>query len=204
MSSPAKLFAGVVTLASAGLLAACQGDPVGVVSPQLHRVVAAERGNSDAAHLCQDAGYLSILPESGTAFANTGDCVSYAAQGGEFFQRITFSNITLGACNDITFGYTVNGVSTDVYTKPYDCAPAHSYTDVSILVPLGSTVDVFLRDNSCGATFTQESGHALVTGTNPYQIAITDAGGFCEATSPTTSHPPTNGVGNLNVTETIV
>jgi hypothetical protein len=203
MRSPARLFAGVVGLACAGLLAACQGDLVQAVSPPLHPSFAVGGGNSGAAHLCQNGGYLTLLPASGTAFTNTGDCVSYAAHGGQFFQRITFSNISLGACNDITFGYTVNGVSTDVYNKPYDCAPFHTYADVSILVPVGSTVDVYLRDNTCGVTFTQESGHALVTGTNPYQIAITDAGGFCEATSTTASRPPTNGVGNLNVTETI-
>jgi hypothetical protein len=202
MRSQARLLDGVVVLACAGLLAACQGDPVGV-SRELHASFAVGSGNSSVAHLCQQGGYANVFRADGTAFANTGDCVSHGAQGGVFYQKITFSNITLGACNDITFGYTLNGVSTDVYNKPYDCAPFHSYSDVTILVPVGSTVHVYLKDNTCGATFTQESGHALVTGTNPYQIAMTDAGGFCEATSPTGSRPPTSGVGNLNVTETL-
>jgi len=203
MRLPAHRFTSVAVLAFAGVLAACQGDPVGVRAP-LHPSFAVGGGNSTAAHLCQNGGYQNIYRSDGSGFANTGDCVSYAAHGGQLSQKITFSNISLGACNDITFGYTVGGVSTDVYTKPYDCAPFHSYADVSVFVPVGSTVDVYLRDNTCGATFTQESGHALVTGTNPYQIAITDAGGFCEATSPTGSRPPTNGIGNLNVTETIL
>jgi hypothetical protein len=183
-------------------LAACQGDPTGV-NPPLRPSFSVGGGNSGAAHLCQDGGYAHLFGAGGSQFANTGDCVSYAAHGGQFFQSVTFSNITLGACNDITFGYTLNGVSTDVYNKPYDCAPFHTYSDVTIFVPVGSTVDVYLRDNTCNATFTQDSGHALVTGDNPTQIAITDAGGFCESTSPSDLRPPTNGVGNLNVTETI-
>ena len=204
MRPSARLFGGgLAALAIAGLLAACQGDPVGV-GRELHPSFAVGSGNSTVAHLCQQGGFANLFRADGTGFANTGDCVSYGAQGGQLFEKITFSNISLGACNDITFGYTVGGVSTDVYTKPYDCAPFHNYADVSVFVPVGSTVQVYLRDNTCGATFTQDSGHALVTGTNPYQIAITDAGGFCEATSPSASRPPTNGIGNLNVTETIL
>lgn len=201
MNSP-KLWSAVAAFACAGLLAACQSDTTGV-SRELRPSFSVGGGNSDAAHLCQNGGYLNLLGEGGSKFANTGECVSYAAHGGQFFQSITFSNISLGACNDITFGYTLNGVSTDVYNKPYDCAPFHNYANVTIFVPVGSTVEVYLRDNTCNATFTQNSGHALVTGTNPMQIAITDAGGFCEATSPSASRPPTNGIGNLNVTETI-
>ena len=203
MFSPAKLLGGVVVLACAGLLAACQGDPVGVTSPQLHPSFAVGGGNSTAAHLCQQGGYLNVLSSTGAGFANTGECVKYAAQGGEFFQRITFSNISLGACNSITFGYTLGGVSTDVYTMPGGCGPFQSYADFSILAPLGTTVDVYLKDNTCGATFSQTSAHALVTGTNPQQIAIADAGGFCESTNPNDPRVPTGGVGNLNVTETI-
>lgn len=39
-------------------------------------------GNSDAAKLCQDGGYADYVRTDGTTFNNTGDCVSYAAQGG--------------------------------------------------------------------------------------------------------------------------
>ncbi|MFN0096601.1 MAG: fibronectin type III domain-containing protein [Dehalococcoidia bacterium] len=41
-------------------------------------------GNSGAAKACQKGGYLSLHRADGTPFANVGDCVSYAAQGGEF------------------------------------------------------------------------------------------------------------------------
>jgi len=47
--------------------------------------LAATGGNSDAAHACQQAGYLTLTGTNGTSdttFTNTGACVSYAAQGG--------------------------------------------------------------------------------------------------------------------------
>ncbi len=45
-------------------------------------------GNSDAAHACQQGGYMELAPEEDptTPFENTGDCVSYAAQGGELVE----------------------------------------------------------------------------------------------------------------------
>lgn len=44
-------------------------------------------GNSDAAHACQQNGYLNLHRSDGSSFKNTGDCVSYFAQ-----------NHTLPAC----------------------------------------------------------------------------------------------------------
>lgn len=117
---------------------------------------------------------------------------------------VQFSNIGMSACNDITFGYTVDGVAKDVYNKPAGCAST-TYADAAVRVPVAATVKVYLRDNSCTAAdvFTQDGGHGLVTGTNPAQIAITDAGGFCQALSNGGSRPPVNGIGNLNVTRTV-
>jgi hypothetical protein len=39
-------------------------------------------GNSDAAKACQQGGYANLVGADGTQFANTGECVSYAARGG--------------------------------------------------------------------------------------------------------------------------
>jgi hypothetical protein len=39
-------------------------------------------GNSADAHACQHGGWRNWVREDGTAFKNTGDCVSYAARGG--------------------------------------------------------------------------------------------------------------------------
>jgi hypothetical protein len=60
---------------------------------------------------------------------------------------------------------------------------------------------VYLRDDFCGWTFYENGNHAIVTGSNPYQVNIFDGGGFCE-------HPPSMAVtgrlpGNLSLTKTI-
>lgn len=39
-------------------------------------------GNSGAAQQCKQGGWQSLVREDGSGFANQGDCVSYAAQGG--------------------------------------------------------------------------------------------------------------------------
>lgn len=41
-------------------------------------------GNSDAADICKQGGYADLTTSSGDSFDNTGECVSYAAQGNEF------------------------------------------------------------------------------------------------------------------------
>ena len=45
---------------------------------------AAASGNSGNAAQCQHGGWQSLTASNGVAFRNTGDCVSYAAQGGAF------------------------------------------------------------------------------------------------------------------------
>src|SRR5688500_2210494 len=41
-------------------------------------------GNSGAAHACQNGGYVDLVGSGGETFANTGECVSFAARGGTF------------------------------------------------------------------------------------------------------------------------
>jgi hypothetical protein len=44
--------------------------------------LAATGGNADAAHACQQSGYLTLHGSDGTTFKNEGQCVSYVARGG--------------------------------------------------------------------------------------------------------------------------
>jgi len=54
------------------------------VVPALAATVGASaHGNSAAAKACQQGGYANLQGTDGTLFANTGECVSYAAHGGE-------------------------------------------------------------------------------------------------------------------------
>src|SRR5579859_7557037 len=55
---------------------------LGGVGFQAHSVAWAADGNSDAAHACQQGGYLTLSEPDGTPFANTGQCVSYFAGAG--------------------------------------------------------------------------------------------------------------------------
>jgi hypothetical protein len=69
-------------------------------------------GNSDAAKACQQGGWETLVRQDGTGFTNTGDCVSYAAQGGalvpEGSHLITFSEFPVGTL--ITTQYASEGV----------------------------------------------------------------------------------------------
>jgi hypothetical protein len=73
---------------------------------------AAGGGNSDAAKACQKGGWQTMVRQDGTAFANTGDCVSYAAHGGalvpEGSHLITFDEFPVGTL--ITTQYASDGV----------------------------------------------------------------------------------------------
>lgn len=51
-----------------------------LVSPMV--TTAQSPGNSGAAQACQQGGYLDYTDADGNPFRNTGQCVSYAAQGG--------------------------------------------------------------------------------------------------------------------------
>src|SRR6185436_8801741 len=66
-------------------LATMQSGPAQSGSAQsLSALTAQSGGNSAAAQLCQDGGYLNLVRTDGTGFRNVGECVSYAAHGGTF------------------------------------------------------------------------------------------------------------------------
>ena len=60
-------------------------------------------GTSDAAHLCQQGGYLRYLDADGVVFANTGACVRFIAHGGELPE---YSAAEL-ACMDEAIAYGI-------------------------------------------------------------------------------------------------
>ena len=164
----------------------------------------AKGGNSAAAHACQQGGYLGLFRTDGTGFANTGDCVSYAAHGGVFVTRVTatFTDILFAACNNLTIGYEINGVMTDVESKPYFCG-TQTGTSFSVTYLSNQTVRIYLRDDFCGDVYFEDGNHAAVTGSNPYLIRIADSGGFCERGPSVPWTPIGDEAGNLNVTKTV-
>lgn len=175
---------------------------------------AAPGGNSAAAQACQQGGYRFLVGTNG-GFATVGQCVSYAARGGTFVtpvageflipagQTATLSDIVLSACNDLTYGYQVDGGAfTELGGKDYGCTTTGESDAVIGPFPTAVILNLVLVDNTCDATFDSTGGHATVTGSNPYDVDITDAGGFCEAPEGTTRPPGPFG-GNLSTTLTI-
>ena len=55
---------------------------VGVVASASARPGGSGPGNSSNAKLCQKGGWMGLATSDGAAFANQGECVSYAAGGG--------------------------------------------------------------------------------------------------------------------------
>jgi hypothetical protein len=155
--------------------------------------------NSAAAHACQQLGYLNLFRSDHTPFRNTGECVSYAAHGGVFVTRqtATFTNIFYQACNDLSLGYELDGSTHILESVSPGCGAATGGT-YTINYFSDQTLRVFLRDNTCGYTFYEDSPHGTKVGANPYQISITDAGGFCES-PPEDPRPGAN----VTLTETI-
>src|SRR5690349_6616721 len=64
---------------------------------------AADGGNSDAAHACQQGGYANLvggtapLPDPSITFDNAGGCTSYAAHGGTLWQSLGTSTLRIDA-----------------------------------------------------------------------------------------------------------
>jgi hypothetical protein len=91
---------------------------------------AAGGGNSNAAMACQMGGWQTMVRQDGTAFQNTGDCVSYAAHGGalvpEGSHLITFDEFPVGtlittqyaSSDGVVFSGTPGPVIADDFANP--------------------------------------------------------------------------------------
>lgn len=163
-----------------------------MLSMAMATTVAAGGGNSAAAHACQKGGYNALVGSGGETFANTGECVSFAARGGTFATGIivpagatvTFDDPTLAACNALSWGHQDAGVDVVLGGKSSGCFPPIVGSDVTVgPFPTAFVLRVFLTDHQCSnVTYYSDGDHANVTqlSASSYQVDITDAGGFCE------------------------
>ncbi len=100
-----------------------------------------------------------------------------------------FTNVLFGACNNLSWGYQLNGGANQVqFTFPGGCGSgtAPNVTIGPFATP--QTFRVFLSDNTCGAIYYSDGlpvDHVIVSGSNPYSLRWADAGGFCERTTTT-------------------
>jgi hypothetical protein len=164
-------------------------------------------GNSAAAHACQQGGYLSLVGADGTTFDTVGACVSFAAQGGTFATGIiipaghtaTLSNASFSACDPLTYGYQLDvGANVPVDSKPFGCETVPALGATVGPFPTAELLRVFLTDDLCPVTYYSDGNHALVTGTNPFLVDITDSF-FCAFGPSDPRPPPGPGAGNLDV-----
>ncbi len=104
----------------------------------------------------------------------------------------SFTNVRFGACNNLSWGYQLNGGANQVqFTFPGGCGSgtAPNVTIGPFATP--QTLRVFLNDNTCGAIYYSDGlpvDHVIVSGSNPYSLRWTDAGGFCERTTTTANN----------------
>jgi hypothetical protein len=80
-------------------------------------LAAAGGGNSGNAQACQQSGWQNLARQDGTAFTNTGDCVSYAAHGGTLVTKAP----PITPVSEQMFGLDTNTCSVTVpYTRGID------------------------------------------------------------------------------------
>lgn len=87
-----------------------------------HSALAASGGNSDAAHQCENGGYVNLIGTNGTTdvtFANTGECVSYAAHGGSLVPSALVSQCLNGGYANLAPADTNQAFSSEAACVAY-------------------------------------------------------------------------------------
>jgi hypothetical protein len=124
-------------------------------------------------------------------------------------QTVSLTNATFNACDPLTYGYQVNdGALVPVGSKNGVCG-TQAVNDVTI-GPFArrSVLRIYILDQSASAcsgyptnyTYFSDGFHGLVTGTDPWQVDITDSGIGCSSPADQLRLPDAPGQGNLNVT----
>jgi hypothetical protein len=131
---------------------------------------------------------LAVLASVADALALGGPPGGFVVPPGS---TASFTNITFGACNSLTWGFQLNGgPNMAQFTFGGGCgsATARSMTIGPFATP--TTLRVFLTDNHCGFTYYSDGtpvDHVIVSGSDPFSLRFADSGGFCERTTTTTN-----------------
>jgi hypothetical protein len=92
-------------------------------------------GNSDAAHACQQGGYLTLQGADGTLFKNAGECTAFAAHGGAIIGITATCSFVSGQSGCIT----LNGVAIrefDISSFTYLSTAAYTLTGSMTFSPI--------------------------------------------------------------------
>lgn len=127
---------------------------------------ASAQGNSDAARACQHGGYADLVRvEDGTGFGNTGECVSYAANGGTL-DRDDDADSVPDSWDNCPGLYNSDQLDTDGDGAGDACDGTPSGNPTGIFVAAGSTVTINAVLSGCnglafGYTASDGSGAQL-------------------------------------------
>ncbi|MEA2125078.1 MAG: hypothetical protein QOI80_1860 [Solirubrobacteraceae bacterium] len=118
----------------------------------------------------------------------------------------TLSNAVLQACDPLAYGYAFDNNRTEVDSYPGGCGSKAAAGATIGPYNNARTIHVYLEDrynNPSDIFYSDNPNHAIVAGSNPYQVSIGDS--FFGTSGPGQPYPfPfTIGNGNLNVTVTI-
>ncbi len=154
------------------------GVGAGLTGQSAHVPLAHASGNADAAHACQQGGYANLagVTSSGQTitFKNEGDCVSYAAHGGQFTTPIPTCTVTA-----TTGCLTFNGV-----TLPSRVGTGNSIT-LTGATTFDDTCTVGLTNGACvqsvlpnalatgGGDYVETNSSGVVISQGSYRIADT-------------------------------
>lgn len=104
----------------------------------------------------------------------------------------SLTNVAFGACNSLTWGYQLNvGANQNQFTFPGGCGAGTGPNLTIGPFATAQTLRLYLTDNHCGITYYSDGtpiDHVIVSGTNPYSLRWSDAGGFCERQNTTTNN----------------
>jgi hypothetical protein len=203
-------------LASKNLAAAGHGAPASVGTKvgawvSLHKVVAVAIGATVAASAAAGVVLVNRGPPSPSPPPRTvlrpltGAFVIPAGHAA------TISDVRWKhPCDALGYGYRLgSGDLVTLASKPAGCISGEKDLPGKTIGPFSSdmTLRIFLTDTgypagSCRYTFYSDGSHALVTGSNPWHVDITD-GVFCTKDPNADVAPAKPGFGNLEVTVTV-
>lgn len=103
---------------------------------------AAKPGNSQNAKACQKGGWGNLVRSDGSTFANQGECVSYAAKGGQLQPKPTAPATAQQLCADAGGTFQTGGTGTPPGPGApgpallWTCTRSEAFSDPTVIIPL--------------------------------------------------------------------
>ena len=141
-------------------------------------------GNVDAAHACQQGGYLILTRSDGTSFKNAGECTSYAARGGSItgVGPACTSTATTGCIvlDSVTIREATLNPIVYVSTKTYTLSGTMTFTPTCQILSTGCDYSTVTITGS--GTFSASDGTStLATGAWTASYSTPDPYSFTDA-----------------------